>query len=102
MTDQDVTLAEVYRAVQAVDKRLAKSVEDREQSEHAFRNRLEASNLKVAVLDARLTAAEKTIGDIERAPKETTNADPAARWTGLSAGLTAAGALIWQWLHKGG
>lgn len=100
MNDDNVTLGEVFRAVQAVDARLMKSVEDREKAEHTFRNKFEAINLRVAVIDTRLTSFDTRLGALESLPNAAKASDTTARWTGITAGLAAVGALIWNWLHK--
>lgn len=86
MTDNDITLAEVYRAVLAVDARLRLSDSAREQTEHSFRNKLEVTNLKAAVLETRVEAVESAV---EKA------SDPAARWGSAGAFVSS---LIAAWL----
>lgn len=64
MTDNDVTLPEIYRVLERVELRLEQSIKDHEAAQHSFRNRLEVSNLRVENIDTRLKAAEGSIANI--------------------------------------
>jgi hypothetical protein len=72
MSEEQVSLGEVYRLCQRIEMQV-----------RATNGQVQNHGLRLAVLEDRGTQATK---------------DPTARNTGLGAVIAAAGALIWQWV----
>lgn len=64
--DSDVTLGEVYRAVQALDARMAAMSTDMKDEAHSVRNKLAAQGTAIALTELKVTEMGREIGALKR------------------------------------
>jgi hypothetical protein len=112
MTDDKVTVAEVYRAVLALDTRCVNGFAAVERDSHSLRNKVEATNLKVAVIETQIGAVQEMAREAATVAEAANDAavlaasanaktvDPVARWTAFGTGIGSAVSAALSWFTK--
>lgn len=99
MTDEQITIGEIYRLVRRTDERIEKFSEESVQRHHRLREDMQPMVRAITELQTEMKAAKEDIGELNDDMKNVRR-DAAFLSGGISLGALLLSVIGWPWGHK--